>query len=62
MFNVTYIIRNWYDCLLSCRHDQTFSGLICETLEEIEQFKREEPRAEIYKITNLKTGEEKIYF
>lgn len=57
MYNVTFIVRDYYDSLTCEKHDTTFSGLIFDSIEEIKIWK-ETPKIEIVKVEDLHTGEE----
>ena len=59
MYCVSFVIKDWYDNMLLCRHDATFTGACFDTIDEIKEWagKTLTGRGYITEIVDLRTGE-----
>lgn len=62
MYCVSYVIRDWYDNMLLCRHDASFTAACFDTIGEIKEWAYETlaGRGYITEIVDLSTGEKVI--
>lgn len=58
MYCVSYVVKDWYDSWLMCRHDASFTGACFDTLAEIKEWaaKNLTVRGYITEILDLRTG------
>ena len=57
MYCVRYVVKDWYDYMLGCRHDVTRDGAIFDTLDDIKKWAEEYlTNGYICEIEDIKTG------
>lgn len=64
MLCVAFIVYDWYDNMLLCRHEASFDGAIFNTLEEIREWESLElsnGRGKVTRVVDLRTAKQVPY-